>query len=457
MRIKSISVRGLFGVFNHVIRMNLDDRITIIHGPNGFGKTALLRIIQSLFLSRLSRLRRTPFDELDIDFVGDAMLQIRRQKTELLKDFADNGDAILSFALIEKGQVKETYHLPDLLGKNAMQRGEMLESYLQHSAPAMEIERAGKDSWLHLPTGSILTGEEAAEMYSDYLPRELQPKATIPDWLSQLTSSVGVRFIEAQRLLGFSSERRVRGYERGFRLEPTVLRCSNEMAMLIRDKQTEYGKKAQQLDSTFPSRVLQLQSGKSVPVEQLKERLESLEAQQQRLLSVGVLPAEDHRRSMPAGDSSDEATRRILSLYVGDVEEKLSVFNSLTERVETLQRVINERFSYKRLEIDARTGFRFVGRGDKNLQSTDLSSGEQHELVLFYELLFKTEENALILIDEPELSLHVAWQVQFLKDLSAVTRLSGFDVLMATHSPQIINDRWDLTVELKGPDDVTKP
>src|SRR5690606_21922958 len=103
------------------------------------------------------------------------------------------------------------------------------------------------------------------------------------------------------------------------------LRCSNEMAGLIRDKQTEYGKKAQQLDSTFPSRVLQPQSGNSVPAETLKNRQESLEAHQQRLLSVGVLPAEQHRRSMPEGNSSDEATRRILSLYVGDVESKLSV------------------------------------------------------------------------------------------------------------------------------------
>jgi len=359
----------------------------------------------------------------------------------------------LSFELSEDGEVTQTHGHSEVADKNSLQRSEMLERLIQHSIAGSEIERVGKDGWLHFPTGSMLTSEEAAEMYSEYLPAEMQPRANIPEWLSQLTSSLGVQFIEAQRLLGFSSERRMRGYERGTRLEPAVLRCSNEMAGLIRDKQTEYGKKAQQLDSSFPSRVLQLQSGNSVLAETLKNRLESLEAQQQRLLSVGVLPAEHHRRSMPEGNSSDEATRRILSLYVGDVESKLSVFTSLTEKVETLQRVINERFSYKRLEIDSRSGFKFIGRGDKILQPTDLSSGEQHELVLFYELLFKTKENALILIDEPELSLHVAWQVQFLKDLSDVTRLSGFDVLLATHSPQIINDRWDLTVELKGPSD----
>jgi predicted ATP-binding protein involved in virulence len=81
-----------------------------------------------------------------------------------------------------------------------------------------------------------------------------------------------------------------------------------------------------------------------------------------------------------------------------------------------------------------------------------LSSGEQHELVLLYELLFKVKPNSLVLIDEPELSLHVGWQVQFLKDLQEITKLADLDILMATHSPDIIQDRWDLTAELKRPE-----
>jgi predicted ATP-binding protein involved in virulence len=72
--------------------------------------------------------------------------------------------------------------------------------------------------------------------------------------------------------------------------------------------------------------------------------------------------------------------------------------------------------------------------------------------VLLYQLLFKVKPNSLILIDEPELSLHVAWQKQFLRDLQEITKLASFDILLATHSPQIIHDRWDLTVELKEPE-----
>ena len=41
MKIKEISVLNLFGLFDHTIEFKLEDHITIIHGPNGFGKTIL--------------------------------------------------------------------------------------------------------------------------------------------------------------------------------------------------------------------------------------------------------------------------------------------------------------------------------------------------------------------------------------------------------------------------------
>jgi predicted ATP-binding protein involved in virulence len=98
-------------------------------------------------------------------------------------------------------------------------------------------------------------------------------------------------------------------------------------------------------------------------------------------------------------------------------------------------------------------GLSVIAADNKKLELEMLSSGEQHELVMIYDLLFRVPENSFILIDEPELSLHVAWQEKFLSDLEQMAQISKFNALVATHSPQIINDRWDLTVELKGPSD----
>ena len=83
------------------------------------------------------------------------------------------------------------------------------------------------------------------------------------------------------------------------------------------------------------------------------------------------------------------------------------------------------------------------------MELNQLSSGEQHEVVLLYELIFNARQNTLVLIDEPELSLHVTWQKEFLTDLIKIISLQNIQVLIATHSPTIINDRWDLVYNLE--------
>ena len=88
------------------------------------------------------------------------------------------------------------------------------------------------------------------------------------------------------------------------------------------------------------------------------------------------------------------------------------------------------------------------GKEGQNLPLHSLSSGEQHELVLHYDLLFKTQPNTVVLIDEPEISLHIAWQKNFFLDLMKIVQISGFDAIVATHSPFIVGDKEDLMVDL---------
>lgn len=78
MRIKLISIKGLFGVFNHEIPMFMDDRITIIHGPNGFGKTTILNMIDALFNSRFYSLNSIPFKEFKVVLDDDSIIRVTK-------------------------------------------------------------------------------------------------------------------------------------------------------------------------------------------------------------------------------------------------------------------------------------------------------------------------------------------------------------------------------------------
>jgi predicted ATP-binding protein involved in virulence len=231
---------------------------------------------------------------------------------------------------------------------------------------------------------------------------------------------------------------------------PAVIAYAEELASTIQQSLAIYANLSQSLDRTFPSRLVSQVPTPSLPPEQLREALATLEHQRSRLVDLGLL---DRERELDFRElqSIEERNRDVLSVYVTDAHQKLSVFNDLSNKLELFKRSINERFLYKEMSFNSKSGFVFKTSDGQALPASKLSSGEQHEVVLFFELLFKVSPNSLILIDEPELSLHVLWQQQFLEDLSNITRLGGFDVLLATHSPQVIHHRWDLTVELKGP------
>ncbi len=71
--------------------------------------------------------------------------------------------------------------------------------------------------------------------------------------------------------------------------------------------------------------------------------------------------------------------------------------------------IIGPKLRNKRFKVNRHQGFVFeTTNGEKDfLKPTVLSSGEQHQIVLFYELIFNSKEPSLFLIDEPEISLHI--------------------------------------------------
>ena len=69
--------------------------------------------------------------------------------------------------------------------------------------------------------------------------------------------------------------------------------------------------------------------------------------------------------------------------------------------------------------------------------------------MLFYELIFKADQNSFFLVDEPEISLHIDWQRSFLNDINKISKLGDRSFLIATHSPQIIGGYRELAVALE--------
>lgn len=182
--------------------------------------------------------------------------------------------------------------------------------------------------------------------------------------------------------------------------------------------------------------------------DELKEKLSQLRTKNERLNKHNLLTTDFNVISEIEKIAEEDI--RILSLYVEDNNEKLSAYDDILSRIELFTDILNNKgLAFKAVEIDPKKGFIFKNKSNKELKLTQLSSGEQHEVVLLYELIFKAKDNDLVLIDEPEISLHIAWQKDFLSDLKRIIDLQNVMVVIATHSPQIIDNNWDLAIDLE--------
>ena len=443
MQIRNIQVQGLFGRFTHEISFQSEDRIKIIFGPNGVGKTVTLKIVNNLFNGPLLSLHQIPFEQIIIQFENERQLTVvRTYQSEY--PFADpvpsHGDLIFTF------NGNKRYILPsgDL--------NEFLDPQLIDAA-IPNLHRVGPDRWIDFQTDEQYDVDDIWELHAGtLLAHPLASQHDIPEWLRTLRDSVPIQFIDTERLVT-TPTRIGTGRAPRQRQLPTfnrsVIKHSADLANRIGKVLTKYGNESQSLDSSFLERLIQRPTESRVSLTELQSLWKSNETKRLLIEATGMLLPEQGQLESASLDTIDESNRAVLELYASDVANKLTVFDELYPRVQMLIEILQSLFEYKRIKVGS-NGFDMTSDG-KHLDLRHLSSGEQHELVLMYDLLFNVQKNSLILIDEPELSLHVAWQEQMLQSFQRIGELSECRFLLATHSPQIIDNRWDLTVELMGP------
>lgn len=437
MKLLHIEIKKLFNIFNHSVELK-KERITILTAPNGYGKTMLLKTINSLFNKKFSFFANLSFCEIIFKFEENYLIKIDKMTTNEIStvEFTlfQNNDEIEKFQYPPKNYIKELRrHFPTRV--------------IEDFTPDFINRIGGSNEWLNELSNEVLSLDEVLNQFGEYLPENIAKRidVKIPEKFLEFINNFNVYLIQEQRLVLRQPISEAR-YRREIVITDTIEKYSKELSSLIKQKIGEYAQITQSLDSSFPKRLFN-HANKHTEIENLKDRLKELEEKRKKLSKYGFLKIEE--LSFFDYDNIEENDTKVLSLYIQDNEKKLSVFNSLINKIELFTDILNNRrFNFKSIEIDKDRGFIFISEDRTTLKLTELSSGEQHEVVLLFELLFKAEENSLVLIDEPEISLHVVWQKEFLTDIQEIIELQKIDIVIATHSPQIINNRWDLTVDL---------
>lgn len=434
VRVKSIHVRGLFGMYDHDVVLNEHERMTVVHGPNGVGKTVLFKLVQDLLAGSGIDLLKYPFRECLVEFTNAATLKAKKGSKK--------GGGVQVTSTLERSTSEISID-----AKSFTRLAHRLESRLP-------IHQMGPDSWIDPETGERLNSFEVISRYGGQVDDEFDGllEGSLPKWRKDQIYIPKIHLIEAQRLIKFRSvtARPYHGSE-AQAVRDTVMEYSKQLKQKINTTLAEYGRQAQKLDQTFPQRLLH-QGGAPADAKQIEGDLEAIEKTQETYRQLGLIEEKPSPIQGLGHLGSDTVKLAAMTVYVTDMKTKLGVLDYLAQRVSLLLGQINEKFTDKRLLIDGEHELAVKTNHGDTIPVSALSSGEQHQIVLAYDMLFRIEANSLVMIDEPELSLHVNWQERFLSDLESVIGVANFDALIATHSPYIINGRNELVVSLSAKD-----
>lgn len=143
--------------------------------------------------------------------------------------------------------------------------------------------------------------------------------------------------------------------------------------------------------------------------------------------------------------------RRYLDYQVNIGNRTINLLTSgEPDKIEEAQKVSRPRIQFMDFidELFADTGKKIVRSSNEilfdqfgvRLLPYSLSSGEKQLLVILLTLLVQDNQPYVLLMDEPEISLHIEWQQQL---VSRVREMNpNVQIIMTTHSPAVIMDGW---------------
>lgn len=382
-----IKIRGLFGHFDYDIDL-ADGGMTILTGPNGYGKSTIIKCINALRNSEIEYFLELDFVSLDI---------VMEEESKNLHIRKDGEELFFNKIIIGREQV--------LLWKKRVRYG---------------------------------SGFESSMSLNTFLKNNIEkPNQEYLNVLKLMQETVGeVEYIEEQRLIRVDEHRMSRAFEEkrvgDRRAVDVVEEIPKKLLVEMRRVANEYSRVANELDSTYPERLFAQKEGMSE--REFEKMLSLMQEKVEKLNKYGI---SNISKLNQVGFQPEHA--KALKVYFEDFERKYKEYELLMDKLDSFTDMVNRRFKFKKIVVSNEDGLFVIDEKEKRLKLSKLSSGEKEILVLFYQLLFEVKDGVMLLVDEPEISLHIAWQRMFAEDLKKIVKQKKMTAIVATHSPQIVN------------------
>lgn len=410
-----IQFKALFGRFDYSIELK-EDGLTIITGPNGFGKSTILDSIYQLYKKEkgIPFFLNLDFEEVIFLISGEKQLKITKKAGALVIN--DKTNYSVNFKNIKK-YLGNDFFFNRYYNKNFVKKFEDRKTLDEVFNYVSLIERYSK--------------------------KEVTQKNNIKfviNVLKEFSKELGkVFYIREQRLVSEEFD----NFDES-RLKDEIKELPKKFKLLLDRNSSEYSSKSNELDSSYPIRLFNNKEA-ITSKDEFNQKIELMTEKFQKLNKFDLSRIQDLSNL-----EFKEEFSKALKIYFDDFDEKYQIYENFINQLELFTDIINEKLNFKEIAISREEGI-FIKDTDftgKQISLSQLSSGEKQEIILFYKLIFETPENTLLLIDEPEISLHIAWQKKFMDDLYKIIKFKKLNVIVATHSPQIINNHWENQIDL---------
>ncbi len=422
--IKKLAIQGLYGRFAYNLNFKKPGGITIITGPNGYGKSTILRIIKALSDGDFDYILRLDFTQLRFNNEVGSGFQILKCNEGL----EINGEMFDSACFINKKTIMKDFY------KN------YINIYNYAMLDHLEDEIKLSDKFVDIKNELYKSNYVDSKEFVEKTDRLHEVKNNIRKQIGS------VKLIQEQRLIRINSKKTI-SENSSDKSENETINFVNELpkrfVKQFSDLAAQYSTVANKLDSSYPNRLFDTERG--IMKDEYAIKVEEMQFKVRRLSKYSI----SELQTISSRDFKNEYAKA-LKVYFDDFDAKYSVYNGFIEKLDIFTTIINSRLRFKHIEISGKSGIVVVDDASPNgqLSLSDLSSGEKQEIVLFYELIFETPNSTLLLIDEPEISLHIAWQKMFMDDLIKIADYKGIKAIVATHSPQILNGHWENQIDL---------
>ena len=454
--LRKVVISNLFEEGNNYV-INLAEGCNCIYGANGTGKTTIINLIVNSLNADIDRLYKSIFSSISI-FVAKSSQKRAVKLLTISKSISKDGNTInicveINSTTKHSIEIKSNSEASRVREQIALLKNEINQKINQKinltHVPLLRMHdsdlishRIEGDNFLHtllinknLPTSQIHDIIDPSARVLSNLQKNFTNEAniarkTITQKLELLKSKIIEKVMIDDSLVQMSEK----ATSKAIKAINNVTEAFDISAYVDQLKEARINVPEDKIREHFSIWQKQNENVRDAYKAMNNLRLESNKNNKPDLSKKYTEATQKFNRSYFALIAMTNFNDRFLSI-VKDVESMQSEKQELTKVFSDYEKEVNIYFdSKKRFSINDDGQFSINAKG-REVQPTDLSSGEKHILALLGRAALSRKEGAVFVADEPELSLHLDWQRMILPSIIKLSPKS--QIIVATHSPAI--------------------